>query len=80
MSVSSYFAYSHLGKRDHLVEKLQKIPGCSTYPSDREDLLILVTESVEGKAEEKMINTIEALPELSCLALIYAHNASEVAP
>ena len=74
MVIKSYLAYPIQGKLIELEQELREIPGCEVIPATNRDLLVLVTESQDEKAEEALTNTLHNLSALQTLALVSGYN------
>jgi len=74
MIIKSYLAYPIQGKQLALQRDLDAIAGCAVIPAENRELLVLVTESEDEKAEEALVTQVQNLATLQTLTLVSGHN------
>lgn len=74
MIIKSYLAYSVQGQYTELMDELNALPGCEVIPAINREVLILLTESADDKAEEKLSERLQNLKFLQSLTLVSGHN------
>ena len=78
MSIKSYLAWPKEGQLAPLAAALTDLPGCAVVaPENRDDVLILVTETADEPEETRLHARLDTLPPLQCLALVFAHRGGE---
>ncbi len=70
MPIKSYLAYPVNGKRDELAQALRSMPECEIIPSTNQDIIILVTDTIDTKMEEALEKKLRDLSSLQCLTLV----------
>ena len=72
MPVKSYLAMSHKGQKNQLQNAIGQLSECEVLPSDNKDVLIVVTETSDEKADKKLFKKLNSLPNLQMLTLVSA--------
>ena len=54
MSIKSYLAHPHDGKKAELIEALSNLGNCEVIPAENKDLLILVTDTDDKLEDENL--------------------------
>ena len=70
MSIKSYLAHPHDGKKTELITDLTKLGGCEVIPAENEDLLIVVTDIDDDTEDKKLKEQIESIASLKLLAMV----------
>jgi hypothetical protein len=70
MPIKSYLAYPVKGQRDALAAALRGLAGCEIIPAVNEELLVVVTDTPDEAAEERLQEALAHLPALEGLALV----------
>ena len=73
MPVFSYLAQPLPGAKKDLLEELGRVANCEIVPSDNEDVLVLVTDTPDQKAEEQLQEKIRERKSLQCLSMTFGH-------
>jgi nitrate reductase NapAB chaperone NapD len=73
MPVFSYLAQPIPGARKDLLDELGGVRHCEIVPSDNEDVLVLVTDTPDQKAEEQLQESLRGLKSLQCLSMTFGH-------
>jgi nitrate reductase NapAB chaperone NapD len=73
MPVFSYLAQPMPGAKKDLLEELGGVRYCEIVPSDNEDVLVLVTDTPDQKAEEQLQERLSELKSLQCLSMTFGH-------
>lgn len=71
MAICSYLVIPEPGGRASLSARLGALPGCETVPADNRDLLVLVTDTPDRKAEGELRARIEAMDGIQALILTF---------
>ena len=75
----SYLAYPVKGKLKELTSELQCIPECEIFLAEnRDDVLIIVTDTVDQAAQDNLFKKLENIASLQCLALASAFSDPEI--
>lgn len=72
MPVMSYLAYPARGQVDTLERELGALVGTELIPSEGREVFILVTDTADEQAEEKLQERLRALQCLEALVLVSA--------
>ncbi|WNH10785.1 hypothetical protein [Thalassobellus suaedae] len=70
MSIKSYLAHPHDGKKTELIEALSSLSNCEVIPAENKDLLIVVTDTNDKLEDENLKEQIEAIDSLKLLAMV----------
>jgi len=73
MPVFSYLAQPIPGAKENLLEELGGVQHCEVVPSDNEDVLVLVTDTPDQKAEEQLQERLRELKSLQGLSMTFGH-------
>lgn len=73
MPVFSYLAYPVTGEKDKLFNDLSILEHCEVIRSDKEDVLILVTDTPDESTEKKLQKQFSTLPSLQSLSMTFGH-------
>jgi len=73
MPVFSYLAQPVPGGKTDLLDELVKVAYCEVVPSDNEELLVVVTDTPDQKAEEDLQKNLKGLKSLQCLSMTFGH-------
>jgi nitrate reductase NapAB chaperone NapD len=68
--IKSYIAWPAPGMAPALERALAEIPGCEVLAAENEDLLVLVTETPTGQADETLFEKVRQLETLHCITFI----------
>ena len=78
MPICSYLVFPQPGTRQKLAETLSQLPGCQVLPADnREDVMVLVTETETPAEEDALQNALKAMADIQCLVLTFGEVAEE---
>lgn len=77
MPIKSYLAHPVPNKMDVLMSKLTQIDACEVIPSKNENLLIVVTETINEEEEQKLQEQLEAIEEMHLLSLVSGFNSPQ---
>lgn len=72
MPVMSYLAYPAQGQAVGLEQELARLPGVECTPSDRREVLIVVTDTADEPAELALQARLRTLEGLEALVLVSA--------
>jgi len=72
MPIKSYLIQSLPGKKKDLQEEISAISECEVTPSENKDLLIVVTETMDEKADRLIFDRLNALENSQLLTLVSA--------
>lgn len=70
MPIKSYLVHAFEGKKDELVNELNRLPQCEVNPSTNEDVLVLVTDTPTVAAEKKLQQLFESISQIKNMALV----------
>ena len=70
MPIKSYLAYPVSGKRNELAQTLRSMPECEIIPSTNQDIIILVTDTMDTEMEKALENRLRDISSLQCLTLV----------
>lgn len=70
MPIKSYLVHAFEGKKDKLVDALNRLPQCQVNPSTNQDVVVLVTDTPTVQAEKKLEEIFESIPEIKNMALV----------
>lgn len=73
MPVFSYLAYPKLGKKTALLRDLSTLEYCEVLPADNEDILLLVTDTPNDRAEKILQEKLNSLSTLQSLGMAFGH-------
>jgi nitrate reductase NapAB chaperone NapD len=73
MPVFGYLAQPTPGAKEDLLRELGGIEHCEVVPSDNEEVLVLVTDAPDQKAEEELQERLKGLSSLQCLSMTFGH-------
>lgn len=77
MPIFSYLAIPKNGAMQALCTELTAIDGCEIIPAENQEVIVIVTETPDEKAEEKLQVTLKNLPNLQSLSLAFGCDTSE---
>jgi len=73
MPVFSYLAYPAKGEKQSLYNALSALADCEVMAADKEEVLVLVTDTPDAAAEKALQNRLKALPSLLSLSMTFGH-------
>lgn len=73
MPVFSYLAHPLPGAMDDLLKEVEQIDNCEAVPSENEEVLVLVTDTPDQKAEEELQERLRGLKALQSLSMTFGH-------
>ena len=73
MPVFSYLAHPIPGAMGDLLEEIELIDHCEVVPSDNEEVLVVVTDTPDQKAEEELQKRLRGLNSLQSLSMTFGH-------
>ena len=71
MPICSYLVHAARSDRAELVRVLNRTEGCEAIASDGGEVIILVTDTPDAAADEKLREMLELLPAIQCLTLTF---------
>ena len=74
MPIKSYLAHAIKGKKEELMKALISLDQCEVIPAENQDVLALVTDTLNEKEEENLKEKIEAISSLKFLSLVSGFN------
>ena len=72
MPIRSYVIYPDPERFDALEAELGNHPACSVHPSDRRELMVLVTETETRAADKELYGWLNKHPAIQNLTLSFA--------
>jgi len=73
MPIFSYLAYPVKDTLEDLRDDLSALPHCEVIPADKEQVLILLTDTPDEKEEKQLQNKLKKLSSLEFLGLTFGH-------
>jgi nitrate reductase NapAB chaperone NapD len=73
MPVFSYLAYPEKGAKEQLRRDLAGLDHCEVMASENEEVLVLVTDTVDEEMEKALKIKLEGLESLQALAMTFGH-------
>ena len=73
MPVFSYLAYPVQGAKEELFRDLSALDYCEAMPAENKEVLILVTDTPDEKAEKELQNRFKTLKSLHSLSMTFGH-------
>ncbi|MDC9721418.1 MAG: hypothetical protein PSN34_01425 [Urechidicola sp.] len=75
MPIISYLVYPQEGKKNELLKNLSLFDNCEVIPAENEDILILITDTFDNKAEEQLLEKVDALESLKLRSMVSGFNS-----
>ena len=75
--IQSYLVYPQVGEKQVLINQLNQFSECEVLESTNEDVVILVTDTQDDKEENLLQENLNAITQISGMALVYAHNETD---
>ena len=72
MPIKSYLVLPQEGQKEKLQKQINAFPECEATSSDNKDVLVVVTDTLDGKADKVLFEKLSALPGLKHLNLVAA--------
>jgi len=73
MPVFSYIAYPVQGKKNKLLQDLERMQYCHAVPADNDELIILVTDTPNDEKEKKLTDRLKEIKSLSSLSMTFGY-------
>lgn len=70
MPVKSYLARPHMGKFNALISELSALKGCETIPSTNEEIVVVVTDTLDEEEDRLLLSKINNLNSLKMLTMV----------
>jgi nitrate reductase NapAB chaperone NapD len=77
MPVFSYLAYPEKGAKEQLRRDLAGLDHCEVMASENEEVLVLVTDTVDEEMEKALKIKLEGLESLQALAMTFGHTDTD---
>lgn len=77
MPIKSYLAHPVEDKKEALLYKLSQIEACEVVPSKNQNLIIVVTETIDEEEEQQLQKELEAIEEIQLLSLVSGFNSPQ---
>ncbi len=74
MPIKSYLAHPVDGKKNALILALNALDNCEVIPSENEELLIVLTDTLTIEEDKSLKETIDALDSLKMISLVSGFN------
>ncbi|WP_298533665.1 hypothetical protein [uncultured Algibacter sp.] len=78
MPIKSYLAHPHDGKKQHLINALSEIKECEVMPATNQDVLVVVTDTLDDASEDLLQVKIEKIDSLKLLAMVSGFNSPKI--
>ncbi len=75
MPIFSYLALPKSGAMEQLTAELSAMNYCEIIPSDNHEVVVLVTDTPDEKAEKELQNMLKETPSLQSLSMTFGHKA-----
>jgi nitrate reductase NapAB chaperone NapD len=72
MPICSYVVNAVEDQFDALLEELSSKPGCSAYPSDGREVIVLVTDTATKEEDKNLYKDLKNNDKISCIAISFA--------
>ena len=73
MPVFSYLAYPIQGAKEELLKGLKALDHCEVMPAEKEEILILVTDTPDDEKEQELQDKLKGLKSLQSLGMTFGH-------
>lgn len=70
MPIKSYILHFEEGKKEVLIEELQKLTNCEVIPAQNHDVVVVVTETETEELDNKLHNKLVEIKGLKHLSLV----------
>ncbi|MDR6237070.1 hypothetical protein [Aureibacter tunicatorum] len=70
MPVKSYIAYPIEGKKEELIDSIEKLPSCEVVPSENHEVIIIVTDALSKEDDEQIQANLKNIPSLMSLSMV----------
>ena len=77
MPIKSYLAHPHDGQKQHLIDALSTLTECEVMPAKNQDVLVVVTDTLDDASEDILKEKIEKIESLKLLALVSGFNTPQ---
>ncbi|WJJ95240.1 hypothetical protein [Algibacter luteus] len=77
MPIKSYLAHPHEGRKQHLIDAFSAIKECEVLPATNEDVLVVITDTLDDVSEEILKEKIEKIDSLKLLAMVSGFNSPQ---
>ncbi|WP_282124256.1 hypothetical protein [Algibacter mikhailovii] len=77
MPIKSYLAHPHDGQKAELVKALSDIEACEVMPATNENILVVVTDTLDDASEEILKEQIDKIQSLKLLTLVSGFNSPQ---
>lgn len=75
LAIKSYLAHAITGKKQELLKALNELNQCEVTPAENEDIIVLVTDTLDDNEEEILKEKLESILSLKMLSLVSGFNA-----
>lgn len=73
MPIFSYIAYPKEEGKDALVAELSAVKGCQAVPAEKEEIVLLVTDTPDEECEKKLQEQLKQIKSLQSLSMTFGH-------
>ncbi|TGV01466.1 hypothetical protein [Flavivirga rizhaonensis] len=77
MPIKSYLAHPQEGKKEDLIKALSELKECEVMPATNEDVLVVVTDTLDDASEDILKEKIEKIDSLKLLAMVSGFNSPQ---
>jgi nitrate reductase NapAB chaperone NapD len=77
MPIKSYLAHPKTGEKQKLITALSQLSGCEVIPATNQDVVVLVTETLDDASDVILKEKIEHIDSLKLLALVSGFNTPQ---
>ncbi len=78
MPIKSYLAHPIDGKKEALIHALQSLDNCEVIPSENEELIIVVTDTLTIEEDKILKEKIDAIDSLKMVSLVSGFNTPKI--
>ncbi|MBU0662996.1 MAG: chaperone NapD [Proteobacteria bacterium] len=77
MPILSFLVLPQAGAMEQLCADLSAMEHCEIIPSDNQEVVVLVTDTPDEEAENKLQEMLKNLPSLQSISMTFGHNAEQ---
>lgn len=77
MPIKSYLAHPKTGEKQSLINALTLLNGCEVLPATNQDVVVVVTETLDDASDAVLKDKIEHIDSLKLLALVSGFNTPQ---
>ena len=74
MPIKSYIVYPFTGRKNSLTKEINSLKNCEVIPSENEDVLVVITDTLTIEEDKILKETLDALENLKMISLVSGFN------